>query len=317
MATVASGRRILLLGAGGQLGRDLLGFLASVGQVIGTIRRTSDDPALSACRVAEIQDSSAIEKLIDEVKPCVVINAAAYTAVDQAEKEEALVLEINGHAVGRLAEVCSARATPLIHYSTDYVFDGRGDMPWTEDSATGPLNSYGRSKLLGEELLRRANPPHLIVRTSWVYGAHGHNFVKTMLRLGRERTELRVVDDQIGAPTSARALAEVTAQIITQDGDHLSDVLRQRGGLLHIACSGETSWHGFAEEIFRLARAAGLPLKIERVVPIASSEYPAPSERPLNSRLDCRRLTSNFGLRLPSWREALASSFPDICRSMS
>jgi dTDP-4-dehydrorhamnose reductase len=317
MTTAASARKMLLLGAGGQLGRELLQTLAPHGQVIGTIRRPTNDPALADCRCVDLQDSDAISHLIDEARPTVVINAAAYTAVDQAEKEEVLALEINGHAVGRLAEMCAARNIPLVHYSTDYVFDGAGIATWQEESPTYPLNAYGRSKLLGEELIRRANPPHLIARTSWVYGAHGHNFVKTMLRLGRDRPELRVISDQVGAPTSARALADATGQLIAQTGPDLADALRQRGGLVHMVCGGDTSWHGFAEEIFRLARAEGFPLKIERVIPIASSEYPTPAQRPLNSRLDCSKLARSFGLTLPSWQEALAASFPEICRQMA
>lgn len=311
MATADFSPTILLFGAGGQLGREILVSLSN-SRVIGTVRQSSRDYSLGACRVAEIQDHSTVESLLDELQPSLVINAAAYTAVDHAEKEQELAFEVNGHAVGRLAQLCAARNIPLIHYSTDYVFDGSGTAPWNEDSAAAPLNAYGRSKLLGEELIRAANPPHLIMRTSWVYGAHGHNFVKTMLKLGRERTELRVVDDQIGAPTSARALAEVTARIIAEAGRELDDKLRQRGGILHVACRGKTSWHGFAEEIFRLARSVGWPLKVERVVPIASSEYPTPAERPLNSRLDCSKFERNFGLMMPAWQEALAGVFPEI-----
>jgi dTDP-4-dehydrorhamnose reductase/GT2 family glycosyltransferase len=199
-----------------------------------------------------------------------------------------------------------------VHYSTDYVFDGGGTRPWREDDPTNPLNAYGRSKLLGEAAIQASGVAHLILRTSWVHAAHGVNFVKTMLRLAAERASLNVVDDQVGAPTSAQVIAEVTAQVLAQAGDDDAAFLRECGGLLHVACVGETSWHGFALEVFRQAKRRSLLAAVPRVVPVPSSEYPVPARRPANSRLDCRRLTERFGIVPPDWKAALRHTLDGI-----
>lgn len=291
--------RILLTGANGQVGWELQRSLASLGEVVAVHRQGLD-----------LSDADQIRKIVQDVRPGVIVNAAAYTAVDKAEEEEALAMAVNGTAPGVFAEQARAIGAALIHYSTDYVFDGSGDTPWTEQDPAGPLNVYGKSKLAGEQAVAAAGAPHLILRTSWVYGLHGNNFVKTMLRLGAERKDLSIVDDQIGAPTSARVIADVTAQIIAQAKGDAVGYLTGQGGLYHLTCRGATSWYGFAEEIFRLARARGLPLALETVNAIPSSAYPVPATRPLNSRLNCEKLREYFALQPPTWQYALQQSLP-------
>ena len=308
---------ILLLGAGGQVGWELLPRLRALGEVVATVRSPTSVPELKACRTLDITDAAEVRAVVREVRPDAIVNAAAWTAVDKAESEPAAADEANATAPRVLAEEAQRLGSVLVHYSTDYVFDGSGERPWNEDDPTGPLNVYGRTKLAGEEAIRASGVPHLILRTSWVYGAHGNNFVKTMLRLGKQREELRVVCDQIGAPTSARVIANVTARLLaTADGD-LSKRIRNFGGTYHLACTGETSWHGFAEEIFRLATEHKTPLVVQRVTPIPARDYPVPAARPLNSRLDCRRIAERFGVTMPTWQAALGEAFPDILTAMS
>jgi dTDP-4-dehydrorhamnose reductase len=218
-------------------------------------------------------------------------------------------MAVNAIAPGILAEEAQRLGSALVHYSTDYVFDGAGTAAWREADPTRPLNAYGRSKLAGEAAIQATGVPHLILRTSWVHGAHGNNFIKTMLRLARERTRLQIVHDQVGAPTSARVIADVTSRILLAIGQRdpadFAALLRERGGLLHLACAGETSWYDFALQILRQARARGTPLAVEEVIPIASHEYQTAAVRPKNSRLDCSELFARFGIAVPDWKVGL------------
>jgi dTDP-4-dehydrorhamnose reductase len=311
MSVEQSGRpKILLVGASGQLGRLLLRSLAPLGDLTATVHRPRpNDPALVDCRTLDLSHQDDLRAAVREVKPTLIVIAAAYTAVDKAEQETALAEAVNATAPGILAEEGKPFGAAVIHYSTDYVFNGAGSRPWTEDQPTAPLNAYGRSKLAGEERIRAAGVPHLIMRTSWLYGLHGPNFVKTMLRLGSTRQELKVVADQIGAPTPVSLLADITGQIVAQAQGDPAAWLQQRGGVLNLCAAGETSWQAFAEEIFRLARLRGMSLAVERVLPISTSEYPTPALRPLNSRLDLTRLRQQFGLVPIDWRTALAENF--------
>ncbi|MDP2825029.1 MAG: dTDP-4-dehydrorhamnose reductase [Sulfuritalea sp.] len=292
--------RILLTGCSGQLGRELKRSLACLGEVIACDRGQLDLAKPEALRAA-----------LRAIAPTAIVNAAAYTAVDKAEAEPGLAAAINAVAPAILAEETKRLGALLIHYSTDYVFDGTKPTAYTEDDSPAPLSAYGRSKLGGEQAIAAAGGRHLIFRTSWVYGLHGANFMKTMLRLGRRscetgdelRAPLRVVGDQVGAPTWSRHLADVTALILARK--------QQPDGLYHLAAAGETSWHGYAEAIFAEAQRAGLLDKIPVVRRIASADYPLPAPRPANSRLDCTRFQRDFGLALPDWRTGLADCLAD------
>jgi dTDP-4-dehydrorhamnose reductase len=305
---------ILLLGAGGQVGRELLHGLASLGAVKATLRTSSTAPALAGCATLDLANFVAVRELIARLQPQVVVNSAAYTAVDKAESDVEAAEGLNARLPGVLAEACQQAGAALVHYSTDYVFDGSGDRPWRENDPIHPLSVYGRTKAEGEQAVRDACARHLILRTQWVYGAHGKNFVKTMLHHGASKPELRVVSDQIGAPTSARVIADCTAQMLAQARGDFRGWFEQNAGTVNLTCSGETSWHGFAEAIFAMARALDLPLAVERVLAIKTDEYPTPAVRPLNSRLDLSLLAERFGLRPPNWREALAQTIGDIVR---
>lgn len=271
---------ILVFGESGQVAREL----AARASVL-TLSRDK----------ADLMDPAACAAAIRLRRPRVVINAAAWTAVDKAETEEEAATTVNAHAPGAMAAECAAQGIPFVHISTDYVFDGSGTAPWTPDSPTGPLSAYGRSKLKGEEAVRAAGGPHVILRTSWVFSAHGANFVKTMLRLGAERPTLRVVADQWGAPTPAAAIAAACLTIADRlvTAPHLS-------GTHHFAGTPDTTWAGFARAIMEAAR---LPAQVED---IATADYPTPARRPANSRLDCTALTRDFGIPRPDWRAALA-----------
>ncbi len=284
--------KILLTGCAGQLGRELKRSLASLGELVACDRRQLD-----------LGQPETLRDTVRAVAPTVIVNAAAYTAVDKAESEPAMAEAINATAPAILGEEARRLGALLIHYSTDYVFDGTKLAPYTESDNATPLAAYGRSKRNGELAIAASGARHLILRTSWVYGLHGANFMKTMLRLGRERSELRVVGDQIGAPTWARHLADVTALILARD-----DVA---GGLYHLAAAGETSWHGYAEAIFAEALAAGLLEKTPLVHCITSADYPLPAPRPGNSRLDCSLFRRDFGLALPDWRTGLTDCLAD------
>ncbi|HEY1599119.1 MAG TPA: dTDP-4-dehydrorhamnose reductase [Pirellulales bacterium] len=313
-------QRILIIGSTGQVGRELLAALAPLGSVIATARAPELTRGVTPCRALDVTDLEAVRATVREVSPTVIVNAAAYTAVDRAETETELATIINAIVPGILADEARQLGCALVHYSTDYVFDGSGTRPWRENDTPHPLGAYGRTKLAGEAAVRAAGAAHVILRVSWIYAAHGQNFVKTMLKLAADRTELRVVADQCGAPTPASLVASATAHILKQSAlqhgaGSPADAFRERGGTYHVPCAGETNWHEFAEEIFRQARIHNVPLKIERVLPIATADYPTPAQRPHNSRLDGTRAFEQFGLRLPDWRAALAAEFPAIAAS--
>jgi dTDP-4-dehydrorhamnose reductase len=284
--------RILLIGANGQVGWELRRSLAGLGEVIAASIEGGYGPAV------DLLDQGLLAKLVDEARPDAVVNAAAYTAVDKAETERDIAKRINADAVGELGALLAARGTPIIHYSTDFVFDGTAHCPYKETDTPVPQNVYGETKLGGELALLESGAPAMIFRTSWVYGARGANFLLTMLRLFKEKDELRIVDDQIGSPTWSRMLAEMTAlvlyRVLRGDLD-----LEEVGGLYHLTGSGQVSWFGFASAI--LARAG----QNCRLIPIVSSEYPAPAKRPAYSVLDNSKFQQTFGLVMPDWRESL------------
>lgn len=298
--------KILLTGRDGQLGQALIPKLAPLGEVTATSRVQLD-----------LADVESIDGFVRRLSPDLIVNAAAYTAVDAAESEPDLAMTVNGSAVGALAAAGSACGAAMMHFSTDYVFDGSGDEPYRETDPTAPINAYGRSKLAGETAVTEASVPHVIIRTSWLYAAAGRNFLTTMLRLGAERVSMSVVDDQHGAPTSADALAKaVTALLAQADGDP-GGLFARKGGLLHVACVGSTTWHGFATAIFAEARRLGLALTVKEVKAIPSHAYPTPAERPRNSRLATDRAANVFGLALPDWRTALKSEMETLARYSS
>jgi dTDP-4-dehydrorhamnose reductase len=287
--------RILVAGRDGQVGWELQRALQPLGEVVAIDRDNCD-----------LTQPAQLRQAVRAARPELIVNAAAFTAVDRAEDEPALARALNAEAPALLAEEARRLGAALVHYSTDYVFDGRKPQPYVEDDATGPLSVYGRTKLEGEQAVAAAGVPHLVLRTSWVYAARGHNFVRTMLRLARSRDELRVVDDQVGAPTWARTLAEATLAIVARCGggrERIAEAFAARGGLYHLTARGETSWHGFAAEIFALAADPQRRLRALRAIP--TSAYPTPAARPANSRLCCDRIEQAWSLRLPDWREAL------------
>ncbi len=278
-------RKILLTGKNGQVGWELQRTLATLGEVVAVDRQGMD-----------LANPDSIRHCIREVKPDLIVNAAAYTAVDKAESEVGLAMAINGIAPGIMAEAAKKLGTLLVHYSTDYVFDGAKSGPYTEDDQPNPLNAYGSSKLAGERAIAASGARYLIFRTSWVYGARGKNFLRTILRLAQERDELRIVDDQVGAPTWCRAIAEATAQVLAcTQARAASDA----SATCHLSAAGSASWCGFAKAILE---GSGRSCK---VVPIPSSEYPLPARRPANSVLSNARLNARFGITLPDWHEGL------------
>lgn len=294
-------KKILIVGKNGQVGWELQNSLAHTGKVIAYDRQ-----GLDLCHPDQIS------KLIREVKPDVIINAAAYTLVDKAETDETMAMAINGNAVGVLAEEAKKLETLLIHYSTDYVFDGTKTSPYHETDAVCPLNAYGRSKLAGEKALLAIGGKYLILRTSWVYGMRGANFLLTMLRLGRERKELKVVDDQVGTPTWSRLLAEKTAEVISTYSQREFD--KDLSGVYHMTPSGRTSWCGFAEAIFdecqKTDRKPLTDFQPPKLIKIPSTEYPTPAVRPKFSVLSNDKIHRTFGIVMPDWKEAL-------CRCLS
>lgn len=292
--------RILLLGANGQVGTELRRSLAPLGEVVaGTRGGSLADGA--ACERADFDRPETLPALVERIAPLVVVNAAAYTAVDRAEQEPEAAQRANAQAPAALAAACAAQGALLVHYSTDYVFDGTGNRPLREDDPTAPLGAYGRTKLEGERAIGQSGCRHLILRTAWVYALHGRNFLRTMLRLGAERDGLRVVADQFGSPTPAWLVADATAAILRHGV--------VESGVRHLVAGGRTSWHGFAEAIFAQAHARGLLGKVPRVEPIATCDYPTPAPRPAWSVLDGSRLAAEYGLELPDWRQALAGTF--------
>lgn len=293
---MAGPRPILLTGPTGQIGWELRRCLAPLGPVVAAGRDKLDLASPDSIRAA-----------IRETGPSLIVNAAAYTAVDRAEDEEALAQAVNGVAPGILAEEAKRARAALIHYSTDYAFDGAADRPYREHDATGPLGAYGRTKLAGERAIAEAGGAYLILRTAWIYSRRGGNFLLTMQRLAGEREELKVVDDQRGSPTWARLVAEATASIVARckaaDGP---GGLADCGGLYHLTAAGETTWHGFAEAIVTAMRAGGGAVACRRVEPIPTTEYPTPARRPAYSVLDCGKLERAFGIRPPDWRDQLS-----------
>lgn len=287
--------RILLLGADGQLGIELRRSLAPLGVL--TCATLAGEVDGHACERADFSDPGSLPSLVERIAPDLVVNAAAHTAVDRAENERDLAWRINADAPGALAAACARRDAWLVHYSTDYVFDGRGTRPYREDDPTDPLGAYGASKLAGENAVRASGSRHLIFRTAWVYAAHSHNFLRTMLRVGVERDVLRVVADQVGTPTPAPLIADVTAHALRH--------LPAQSGTWHLTATGQTSWHGFAEAIFAGAVARGLLPRAPRVEPVTTGDYPTPAARPAWSVLDTGRLRADFNISLPSWQDGL------------
>ncbi|MDR3322986.1 MAG: dTDP-4-dehydrorhamnose reductase [Zoogloeaceae bacterium] len=294
-------RPILLTGCQGQLGFELQRSLALFGPLVALDRQTGD-----------LADPAALVRQIAELRPRILVNAAAYTAVDKAESDAATAYAINAEAPGALGEAAAKVGALVVHYSTDYVFDGQSERPYREDDAPNPVSVYGASKLAGERALQASGAAHLIFRTSWVFGAHGGNFLKTMLRLAAEREALKVVNDQFGAPTSAALLADATALILAR---YFVGGRYQRttepdafpSGLYHLTAAGATSWHDYAAYIVAAARRAGKPLKLtpDGLTPIPGVKYPTPAQRPANSRLDCGRAEQAFGLVLPPWEQGV------------
>lgn len=292
--------KILVLGASGQVGFELVRALAPLGDVIAATRDPSDTLR------ADLANPESLAAALDEARADIVINAAAYTAVDRAEDEPDLADRVNDRAVAEIGAWAKRNDKRVVHYSTDYVFDGSSKRPYREDDATAPLGVYGRSKLAGEESLRASGARHLIVRTAWVYAARGHNFLRTMLRLARERDELRIVADQIGAPTPAQLIADATATMLRQ---WLGDDEVRRDGTYHVVSAGQCSWFEFAEAIVNGAAARGLIERRPRVAPIATADYPTRARRPAYSVLDTSKAAAAFGLQLPDWRAGLESVF--------
>ena len=288
--------KVLLLGKNGQVGWELQRSLAPLGELVALDRQGA--PGL----VGDVSDLDGLAATVRALRPQLIVNAAAHTAVDKAESEPDLARRLNAEAPAVLAREAAACGALLVHYSTDYVFDGSGERPWREGDATGPLGVYGRTKLEGEQAIAASGCRHLILRTSWVYAARGGNFAKTMLRLARERERLTVIDDQWGAPTGAELIADVTAQAVAQ--------LRQapgKAGLYHLAAAGATTWFEYAKYVLAQAQRAqpAIEMKVTEVAPIATRDYPTPARRPHNSRLDCTRLQAAFDLRLPPWQDGV------------
>jgi dTDP-4-dehydrorhamnose reductase len=286
--------RIVVSGVTRQVGGALISRLAAMHAVIA-----ADRAMLDLCEPA------AIAGRLDELTPDLIVNPAAHTAVDRAEDERDLVFRINAEAPAAIARWASRRGVPLLHFSTDYVFDGSGERPWREDDRTGPLSAYGASKLAGEDAVRAAGGTHLVVRTSWVYSAQGTNFLRTITRLAGERKELRIVADQFGAPTSAGVIAEAVVGIVAGGPSSLAQRFAAADGLVNVAAAGETSWHGFAAAIVDGLKGSGLPLVVENVVPIRTEDYPTKAKRPANSRLNLTRLKRVFAIETARWEAAL------------
>jgi len=311
---------ILVTGANGQVGHELLRALASLAgepvrshEIIPATRTGVLEDGTS-CETLDLADFDGLTNALDRIAPDIIINAAAYTAVDRAEDEAELAQRINGEAPGVLGAWARQHAARVVHYSTDYVFDGTAARAYREDDATHPVSVYGRSKLAGEIALRESCARHLIFRTAWVYAARGHNFLRTMLRVGAERDTLRVVDDQIGAPTPARLIADVTAHVAKQ---WRLDEAPKRDGIYHLVASGQTSWCGFARAIFERAQAAGLIEQAPTVQAIRTDEYPTKAKRPAWSVLDATKLRETFDITLPAWRTALDGVLAELANRRS
>jgi dTDP-4-dehydrorhamnose reductase len=294
----AAGMKILLFGAGGQVGWELQRSLSPLGEVVAL-----DFDSRDHC--GDFTNLPGLVETVHNVRPTVIVNAAAHTAVDKAEGEPGVARLLNALAPGAVSKAAREIGALVVHYSTDYVFDGSGDQPRDEDDPKGPLSVYGATKLEGEQLVAEANPRHLIFRTSWVYAARGGNFAKTMLRLAKERERLTVIDDQIGAPTGADLLADVTAHALRAVVDPLE---QGRYGVYHVVAGGQTSWHGYATFVVNQARELGCALKAtaETIDPVPTTAFPTPAQRPKNSRLSAAKFQRTFGLTLPPWQQGVA-----------
>jgi len=294
--------KILLFGKNGQVGWELQRALAPLGEVIAL---DADSTGLSA----DFSKPESLAATVREVAPRWIVNAAAHTAVDKAESESDLARAINATAPGVLAREAAAAGAWLMHYSTDYVFDGSGSTARAEDAPTGPLGVYGATKLEAEELIRASGCQHLIFRTSWVYAARGGNFARTMLKLAQDRDALKVIDDQIGAPTGADLLADLTAHAMRSVA-----LQPQHGGTYHAVASGHTSWHGYATHVIEKARARGVPIRVAReaIAAVPTSAFPTPARRPANSRLDTEKLRNTFGLYLPDWQSGVDRMLAEV-----
>lgn len=292
--------RILLSGSTGQLGGALATSLPQVGDIVAPDRTQFD-----------LTDESSIRHTLDDIRPDLIVNAAAYTAVDQAESERQSAIAVNSRAPEIMAEWAAAQGIALLHYSTDYVFEGTGRDPLKEKDATNPINVYGESKRAGEIAIADSGARHLIIRTSWLYGPQGSNFLRTILRLAQERECLRIVDDQIGTPTPTWWLADISAQILQQKPDLFETT---RCGILHAAPCGDTSWHGFAVAIVEGARKRSIPLTVTNIAAIPSSAYPTPAPRPAHAVFSLERLQRNFGITPPHWRNALEPVLDDVAQ---
>jgi len=303
--------RILLLGKNGQVGWELQRSLAPLGELIALDRHPCPHPhdphAPPLC--GDLADLEALARTVQQLRPQLIVNAAAYTAVDKAESEPALAQRINADAPGLLAQLAHQSGAWLLHYSTDYVFNGSGHLPWAEGSPTGPLNVYGHSKLAGEAAIVAAGRRHLILRTSWVYAARGANFAKTMLRLAQQRERLSVVDDQYGAPTGAELIADVSAHAVARVLSGSAEP-----GTYHLAAAGETTWHGYACSVIEQARRLRpeLDWRVQAIDAVPSSAFPTPAQRPHNSRLDCSLLQRRFGLHLPPWQQGVQRMLAEV-----
>jgi dTDP-4-dehydrorhamnose reductase len=295
--------RILLTGVNGQVGSALRSPLASLGTVLAVDRTVFD-----LARPGELP------VILDAMAPDLIVNSAAYTAVDQAEDERELAYCVNAEAPRAMARWAAFHGVPMVQFSTDYVFDGRGDRPWREDDPAAPLSVYGASKLAGEIAVRKAGGSHLVVRTSWVFASKGKNFLNTIVRLARERRELRIVADQVGAPTSARSLAEGLISVlgVTGSSSEIAQRFDTAKGLIHMSTLGETSWHGFACAIVEGLRKRGADFGVANIAAISTREFPTKAARPLNSRLDMGRLEKALGVRMPKWEDALVWELDEL-----
>ncbi|WP_297812600.1 dTDP-4-dehydrorhamnose reductase [uncultured Methylophaga sp.] len=292
-------KRMLVLGGTGQVGYELQRSLSTLGEVLAP---TQNDISL-------MLPANELEGKLTALRPDIVINAAAYTAVDQAETEREKAHQINAVAPGLLASYCEKQQIPLIHFSTDYVFDGTKNQPWKETDTPNPINVYGETKLAGENVIRATRASHLILRTSWVYGARGKNFFNTMKRLATEKSSLSIVNDQLGAPTWSRHLGDAVAQLIAMAGKQGPGFWQTHSGTYHLTNAGETSWYDFAQAIFDEMQSAGHPAP--EVEPISSDDYPVPAPRPAYSVLDCGLLEERFAISLPDWRQTLSYVMQD------
>lgn len=292
--------KILLLGKNGQVGWELQRALAPLGDVIALDRH-------STTHCGDLSNPEGIAQTVRDTQPDVIVNAAAYTAVDKAESDRENARLINVTSVEALARAAHSVNALLVHYSTDYVFDGSGDRPWKEDDATAPLNTYGKTKLQGEEAITANTAKFLILRTSWVYAAKGNNFAKTMIRLAQERETLSVINDQFGAPTGAELIADSTVHAIKAT---LSQP--EKAGIYHLIASGETTWHAYASLVINYVRQKGLPLKVTAINTVETSAFPTPAQRPHNSRLNTEKFTTAFGLTLPEWQQGVVRMLDEL-----